>query len=161
MWAIPAQRLGDLGRSLLLSLCLVAPSQANLVVPADGAMVLSGGTTDLGCTDVAINGLVDLGSGTYFNVRNVFVGPSGVVERGSIRYSGKLTIEGSIVDVQLIASSPTDVACPGGVVAAVTPIPTMGKSMLAALAMLLLLPALVVLRARGARRNSEANGVKP
>lgn len=162
MWSITAHRSGDWGRSLLLALCIVAPATlANQIIPAGGTVLVSGGVFNLGCNDVAVNGLLDLGTGKYVNVRNVIVGPTGIIQRGSIRYSGTLTVDGTIdPSVELIANSPLDLACPGAV-AAVTPIPALGRSMLVALALLLLVPALRALRGRAApRRRSEANGAK-
>jgi hypothetical protein len=147
---------------LLLALCLVAPSTlANQVIPAGGRIVLSDGLFDLSCTDVAVGGLVDMGTGRYVNVRNVLVGPLGVIQRsGTIGYSGTLTIQGTIQpSVQMVVNPQTDLACPGPpviVTLEVKPTPALGNSMLVALAVLLLLLALLALRGQATPRPSSA-----
>jgi len=125
---------------LLLALCLVA-SQATMAdqfVPAGGRTVINSGLLDLACTDLYVAGVIDTGSGVYVNVRNVTVASSGTIQgSGSIHYSGALSVAGTVTpSVSLIVNPASDPVCPGPARAEV--IPTLGNSMLAALAMLLL-----------------------
>jgi len=164
MRAITASRIGDLQLLLLLALCLVVPAaMANQIIPAGGTAILHNGFYDLACTDLTVGGVLDTGSGTYVNVRNVTVASSGaILGAGAIRYSGALAVSGTIqASVQLIVNPPTNAACPGPPVMAseAKRVPTLVNSMLVALAMLLLLLALSALRGQvAARRGSEANG---
>jgi hypothetical protein len=108
--------------------------------------------------------VLDIGTGTYVNVHNVTVSSTGtILGSGAIRFSGTLSVTGTIQPtVQLIVNPPTNAACPGP--PPVTPseakrVPTLGNSMLVALATLLLLLALFALRGQVAsRRSSDANG---
>jgi hypothetical protein len=164
MWTTTARRFGDWGRSLLLALCIVAPvAMANQIIPAGGRTVLVNGFFNLACTDLTVGGVLDTGTGTYLNARNVTVGPSGLIQgSGTIRYSGTLSVSGTVLaSVKLVVNSPLNVDCPGpqapGKV--VNPTPTLGNSMLVALAMLMLLLALLALRGQAApRRRSDPDG---
>jgi hypothetical protein len=165
MRAITAPRFGDWGRFLLLALCLVAPAaMANQIIAAGGRTILVNGLVNLACTDLTVGGVLDTGTGTYVNVSNVTVGPSGVIQgAGTIRYSGKLSVNGTIqASVKLVVNPPSNAACPGpppAIAAIVNPAPTLSNSMLVALATLMLLLALFALRGQPApRRSSEANG---
>jgi hypothetical protein len=161
-----ARRFGDWGRLWLLALCFVAPATiASQIIPAGGKAILHDGFYNLGCTDLTIGGTLDLGTGTYVNVRNVTVASSGLIQgTGAIRYSGKLSVSGVVQPgVQLIVNLPTNVDCPGppatGPGKVVNPAPTLGSSMLVALATLVLLLALFALRGQAAsRRSSEEDG---
>jgi len=103
--------------------------------------------------------VLDTGSGSFANVHDLTVEPSGaILGTGTINYAGRLSISGTVAPgVNLVAVAPTSQLCPDGVIANVISIPTLGNAMLAALAMLLLLPALVVLGVRPARRRSTPN----
>ena len=126
---------------LLLALYLVAPAtMADQLIPAGGRTIVSNGLFDLACTDLSVAGVLDTGSGTYVNVRNVTVAPSGVIQgTGSIYYSGTLTVGGTVQpSVSLIVNPPSNLACPGSPRAEVAEvIPTLGNSMIVALALLL------------------------
>ena len=113
---------------------------ADQLVPAGGRTIVVNGLFDLACTDLSVAGVLDTGSGTYVNVRNVTVAPSGVIQgAGAIFYSGTLTIGGTIQPgVSLIVNPASDLACPGPGPARAEVIPTLGNSMIVALAMLLL-----------------------
>jgi hypothetical protein len=140
---------------LLLALCCVAPmAMAAQIIPAGGKTLVFSGLFDLACTDLTVGGVLDTGTGTYVNVRNVTVGPSGVIQgTGSINYSGTLTTSGTVQPgVKLVVNSPSNLACPG-------PVPTLGTSMLLALAMLLLgLAGLAMREQTVLRRHGESKG---
>jgi len=152
----------------LLALCFVAPAaMASQIIPAGGKAILHNGFYNLGCTDLTVGGMLDIGTGTYVNVSNLTVGSSGKIQgTGTIRYSGKLSVSGTIQgSVKLVVNPPSNAACPGPPPAvignAVNPAPALGSSMLVALATLMTLLALFALRGQvAARRNSDANGAK-
>jgi hypothetical protein len=150
---------------LLLALCLVAPAAvANQIIPAGGTAILHNGFYNLACTDLTVGGVLDIGTGTYVNVHNVTVASTGaILGSGAIRFSGTLSVTGTIQpSVQMIVNPPTNAACPGPppvTASEAKQVPTLGNSMLVALAMSLLLLALSTLRGRTAlRRSGEANG---
>lgn len=151
---------------LLVALCSVAtPAKAVQIVPAGGTAIVSNGVFNLACTDLTVAGVLETGTGTYVDVHNVTVGPSGVIQgAGTIRYSGTLTVTGTVQpDVKLLLNLPTNVACPGPrppEVAVVHPAPALDAPMLVLLAILLLLLALFALHGRTApQRNRVADGV--
>ncbi len=151
------RRFGAWGRLLLLALCLFAPaSMATQIIPAGGKAILHNGFYNLACTDLTVGGVLDIGTGTYLNVRNVTVASSGLIQgAGAIRYSGTLSVSGTVQgSVQLIVNPPTNVDCPGppttGTGKVVNPAPTLGNSMLVALAALILLLAFLALREQAA-----------
>jgi hypothetical protein len=164
--AITASRIGDLQLLLLLALCLVAPAvMASQIIPAGGKAILHDGFYNLACTDLTVGGVLDIGTGTYVNVHNVTVSSTGtILGSGAIRFSGALTVTGTIQpSVQLIVNPPTNAACPGPpppvTASEAKRVPTLGNSMLVALAMSLLLLALSRLRGRAAlRRRGEGDG---
>jgi hypothetical protein len=165
MRATTARRFGDWAHLLLLALCVVAPAaMANQIIPAGGKAILHDGFYNLSCTDLTVGGVLDLGTGTYINVHNVTVASTGtILGSGAIRFSGALSITGTIQpSVQLIVNPPTNAACPEPppvTASEAKRVPTLGNSMLVALATLLLLLALFALRGQVAsRRSSEANG---
>jgi hypothetical protein len=168
MRATNAHRFGDWGRSLLLALSLLAPAaMASQIIPAGGTAILHNGFYNLGCTDLTVGGMLDIGTGTYVNVSNLTVEASGGIQgTGTIRYSGKLSVSGTIQgSVKLVVNPPSNAACPGpppSVIGnVVNPAPALGSSMLVALATLMMLLALFALRVQAAaRRSSEANGAK-
>ena len=143
---------------LLLALCLVAPASiADQIIPVGGRTVVSNGLFDLACTDLSVAGVLDTGSGMYVNVRNVTVAPSGIIQGGgSIHYSGTLTINGTVQPgVRLIVNPPSNLTCPGP---RAEVIPTLGHSMIAVLALLLLWLASLAARVqetRSGRRESK------
>jgi len=151
---------------LLFALCLVAPTVlASQIIPAGGKAFLHNGFINLACTDLTVGGVLDIGTGTYVNVRNVTVASAGLIQGvGAIRYSGKLSVRGTVqAGVQLIVNPPTNVDCPGppatGPGKVVDPAPTLGSSMLVALATLVLLLALFALHGQASlRRSSEEHG---
>ena len=163
MQAHTVRRSGDGCCFLFLALALFAPTtRASQIIAVSGTTNLSSGFVNLACTDLTVAGVLDTGTGTYANVRNVTVTPSGIIQgAGSIRYSGTLSTQGTIQPgVQLIVNPPTNVACPGPLSVDPTAAPTLGNSMLVALATLLLLLAVSALRAQAVpRRQSEENGV--
>lgn len=127
----------------LVLLCGALPLvQAAQIVPAGGATYVYNGLFDLACTDLTVNGTLDIGTGTYVKVRNVVVGPTGVLQgNGTINYSGTLSSSGTVgPGVKLAVSA----ACVPASVA--QPIPALENSMLAALAALLLLLSGLVMR---------------
>ena len=153
------------GRFMLLGLCLLSPViLANQVIPTGGTGILFGGLFNLGCTDLNVGGVLETGTGTYVNVRNVTVVPGGIIQgTGTIRYSGTLSVTGTVQPgVKLIVNLPTNVACPGPpptIVAVVHPAPALNNFMQASLAALLLLMAFFALRRQAARpRSSAENG---
>ncbi len=145
---------------MLLALCCAAPPAiADQIIPVGGKTLVFNGLVDLACTDLTVVGVLDTGTGTYVNVRNVTVSPSGVIQgTGSINYSGALTVSGTIQpSVSLVVNPPSNLACPGP--GPVAEIPTLGKSMLVALVMLLLgLAGLAMREQRVLRRRGESNG---
>jgi hypothetical protein len=173
MQVAAAGRFGQWAPLLLLALCLVATTvMANQIIPVGGKTKLSNGFIDLACTDLTVGGVLDTGAGTYANVHNVTVAPSGAIQgAGSIKYSGTLSMHGTIQgSVQLIVNPPSNLACPGpptsggGGNPAPTPTPTpaLENSILVVLAMLLLLLALLTLRRQAVLvRHSEENGANP
>jgi hypothetical protein len=137
---ITERGIGGLAHLLLLALCCVAlPTKADHLIPAGSQMLVASGLADLACTNLIVGGVLDTGTGSYVNVRDVIVAPSGIVQgSGSIHYSGTLSNSGTIQpSVQLVVNPPTNQVCPGPGVAAER-IPTLGSAMLLALAMLLL-----------------------
>jgi hypothetical protein len=73
-------------------LLAVAPAAyADLIVPVGGSINLSGGVTDLACTDVIVGGTLDLGGGRLDNVRNLTIQAGGSVSLGS---AGSITLAG-------------------------------------------------------------------
>ena len=144
------------GRYVLLGLCLVSPAIfANQIISAGGTGILFGGLFNLGCTDLNVGGVLETGTGTYVNVRNVTVGSGGIIQgTGTIRYSGTLSVTGTVQPgVKLIVNLPTNVACPGPPpteVAVVHPAPALSNFMLVSLAALMLLLAFFALRRQGA-----------
>jgi hypothetical protein len=131
------------------------PAVANQVIPAGGATLVASGLVDLACTDLLVDGTLNTGTGTYVKVRNVTVGPTGVVlGNGTINYSGTLSNGGVIQPGVTMA---VNTACG---VPAELPIPTMSHWMLMALAGLLLCLAGAVLNGHGVlRRRGIARGV--
>lgn len=136
-------RHGAIRLALALALCGALPLvQAAQIVPAGGATYVYNGLFDLACTDLTVNGTLDIGTGTYVKVRNVVVGQNGVLQgNGTINYSGTLSSSGTVgPGVKLAVSA----ACVPASVA--QPIPALENSMLAALAALLLLLSGLVMR---------------
>jgi len=168
MRATTTRRFGDWRRPLLLALSLVAPlAMASQIIPAGGKAILHDGFYNLACTDLTVGGLLDIGTGTYVNVSNLTVGQSGSIQgTGTIRYSGKLSVGGTIQGtVNLVVNPPSNAACPGpppSVIGnVVNPAPALGNSMLVALAMLVMVLAIFALRGQAALRcSSEKNGAK-
>ena len=163
-----ARRFGDCGRLRLLALCFVAPAAlASQIIPAGGTAILHAGFYHLACTDLTVGGVLDIGTGRYVNVSNLTVGASGIIQgTGTIRYSGKLSVGGTIQGtVNLVVNPPSNAACPGpppSVIGnVVNPAPALGNSMLVALAMLVMVLAIFALRGQAALRcSSEKNGAK-
>jgi len=110
-------------------------------------------------TKRGVGGVLDTGTGSYINVRDVIVPRTGVIQgSGSIHCSGTLSNSGTIQpSVQLVVNPPTNQVCPGPGVA--ERIPTLGNEMLLALAMLLLGLAGQAMRAQVSQRrhSREAN----
>ena len=165
MRAATARRFGDWGRLRLLALCVVAPAaMASQIIPVGGKVILHNGFTNLSCTDLIVGGTLDIGTGTYVNVRNVTVASSGAIQgTGAIIYSGALSVSGTIQGtVRLVVNPPPNVACPAGPPLpgkVVNPAPTLSSSMLVALATLVLVLALFALRGQAAPRcRSEVDG---
>ena len=166
MRATTARRFGDWRRLRLLALCFVAPAaMASQIIPAGGKAILHDGFYNLACTDLTVGGVLDIGTGTYVNVHNVTVASSGaILGTGTIRYSGKLSVTRDDTSKRK-AGRESAVECGLSGAAAVgdgnvvNPAPTLGSSMLVALATLMMLLALFALRGQAApRRSSEANG---
>ena len=68
------------GLGLLLA---AAAAHADYVVPPGATIGLGGGSMDLGCTDVIVDGAFDLQGGTLTNVRHVQIGATGSLTLGS------------------------------------------------------------------------------
>lgn len=75
-----------------LWLALAAPAYAQLTIPSGGSSTLGGGSTDLACTDLIVDGSYDLGGGTLSGVRNVSIGAGGSLILGS---GGSITLAGN------------------------------------------------------------------
>ncbi|MBS0313136.1 MAG: hypothetical protein JSS05_02970 [Proteobacteria bacterium] len=75
MRALPALLAGVLAITSL-------NAAANIVVGADDRMSLGGGVADLGCTDVIVEGVFDLGGGALRGVRNVEIRAGGQLLAG-------------------------------------------------------------------------------
>ena len=73
-------RYAAAGLGLLLA---SATAQAQYVVPPGASIGLGGGSMDLGCTDVIIDGAFDLEGGTLTNVRHLQIGAAGSLALGS------------------------------------------------------------------------------
>jgi len=131
---------------------------ASQIIPAGGKAILHDGFYNLGCTDLTVGGTLDIGTGSYVNVRNVTVASTGAIQgTGAIRYSGTLSVSGTVeAGVQLIVNSPLNVNCPGpqapGKV--VNPAPALSSPMLVALSASMTLLAVFALRGRAAQRRS-------
>ena len=65
---------------LLLHSALAA---ADFIVPPNAIVTLSGGTLDLGCTDLIVAGTLQVGGGQVLNARHVTIQPSGALDGGS------------------------------------------------------------------------------
>ena len=68
-----------------------AAAHAQYVVPAGATMGLGGGTMDLACTDVIVDGTLDMQGDTFVNVRHVQIGAAGSLALGS----GSVTLAGN------------------------------------------------------------------
>ena len=69
-----------------------------LVVPAATTVGLGGGSMNLGCTDVILNGTLDLQGGTLTNVRHVQIAAGGslVLGSGSVSLAGNWSNAGTL-----------------------------------------------------------------
>ena len=76
--------------ALSLFVCAFS-AQAQVSVPASSSVQLSGGTLDLGGTDLQIGGTLGLGSGAIANARNVSTLSGGSLNAGS----GSVTLFGN------------------------------------------------------------------
>ena len=87
-------RFAAAGLGLLLA---SAAAHAQYVVPAGASIGLGGGAMDLGCTDVIVDGSLDLQGGTLTNVRHVQIGAAGslALGSGSVSLAGNWTNGGS------------------------------------------------------------------
>jgi hypothetical protein len=65
---------------LLLHSALAA---ADVIVPSNAIVNLNGSTLDLGCTDLVVAGMLQIGSGQVLNARNVTIQSGGVIVGGS------------------------------------------------------------------------------
>lgn len=141
------RRLAAVALTAALASGVCAPAGAAQVIPAGGAAFVYNGLYDLACTDLTINGTLDTGSGTYVKVRNISIGPGGVLQgNGSISYSGTLSNIGTLrPGVTLVVDS----ACG---TPPVQQIPTTSQWTLIALAGLLLCLASVKINGNGALR---------
>ena len=74
-----------------------AAAHAQYVVPAGATMGLGGGTMDLACTDVIVDGTLDMQGGTFTNVRHVQIGAGGslALGSGSVSLAGNWSNAGS------------------------------------------------------------------
>ena len=142
----------------VLALGVGVPAVANQVISAGGTTLVNNGLVDLACTDLSVDGTLDTGTGTYTKVRNITVGPTGVLQgNGTINYSGTLTNGGVIqAGVKLVVNTACGVPPP---VLPNLPIPTMSNWMLMALVGLLLCLAGAAMNGHGAlRRRGKARG---
>lgn len=81
-----SKRRGALPRWPIAGVCLLlatAVAHADYVVPAGASFGLGGGSMDLGCTDVIVDGAFDLQGGSLTNVRHVQIGAAGSLALGS------------------------------------------------------------------------------
>jgi hypothetical protein len=81
-----AYRSGDAFFRALIVLCLLfcaSSAHADFVVPAGASVSLGGGTIDLGCTDLSVDGNQQINSGSMLNTRNVSVQSGGILDGGS------------------------------------------------------------------------------
>ena len=89
----------------VLTLGVGVPAVANQVISAGGTTLVNNGLVDLACTDLSVDGTLDTGTGTYTKVRNITVGPTGVLQgNGTINYSGTLT-NGGVVTINASQTS--------------------------------------------------------
>ncbi len=107
---VPSLRRTAVGAGLLL--CAVA-AHADLVVPAATTVGLGGGSMNLGCTDVILNGTLDLQGGTLTNVRHVQIAAGGslVLGSGSVSLAGNWSNAGTLNAGTGTVSIVDDAAC--------------------------------------------------
>ncbi len=138
----------SLRRALPVLAILVLPAGADVVVPANGSLATLGGALALACTDLVVQGTVELEAGSITQVRDVVVMPGGVLVGGT----GSLTLSRNFVvqpGGQFLAQGATvayDTECGPGRTTAV-PVPAPHGALLAWLA-----AALALLGAAQARR---------
>ncbi|CAM5789954.1 MAG: IPTL-CTERM sorting domain-containing protein [Burkholderiales bacterium] len=96
-----SKRRGALPRWPIAGACLLfatAVAHADYVVPAGASSGLAGGSMDLACTDVIVDGAFDLQGGTLTNVRHVQIGAAGslTLSSGSISLAGNWSNGGTL-----------------------------------------------------------------
>lgn len=72
----------------ILCLTLTPPAQAQLTVGTGGSVDLGGGSANLGCTDLVVNGAMHIGNATLASVRNVDFAGTLDGGSGSLLFSG-------------------------------------------------------------------------
>ncbi|HKX55994.1 MAG TPA: hypothetical protein VJN01_07835, partial [Xanthomonadales bacterium] len=91
--------------AVLLSVASGPVFAFGLTIGPNDIYSLAAGTTDLGCGDLIVEGVLNLDSGTFNNVRAVVIQPGGTVNggTGTINKSGILTNQGTFneEDVQV------------------------------------------------------------
>ncbi|MBN8556832.1 MAG: IPTL-CTERM sorting domain-containing protein [Proteobacteria bacterium] len=116
----PAGHAPSLRRAVIaVSLLVAATAHADYVVPAGATVGLGGGSIDLGCTDVIVDGTLDLQGGTLTNVRHVQIGAGGnlLLGGGSASLAGNWSNTGAFNAGTGAVNIIDDVACaPGSLV---------------------------------------------
>lgn len=131
---------------VLAALLVAASAQAQWVIPAGSGWDMGGGSSDLGCTDLIVEGALTVGSGgSITGVRNVVIAASGSLDLagGTIQLSQQWTAQGlftagggQVVRVDGGAACPA--AGPlGPLDFSPKPVPATSPGMLAVLALLL------------------------
>lgn len=94
--ATPRRRVAARIAASIVSVALAAPALADLDVPSGGSQDLAGGSMDLACTDVVIDGTLKLSGGSLLNVRHLTLGAGGAIDAdtGTIQIGGNWTNNG-------------------------------------------------------------------
>ncbi len=135
---LACRRLTRLCSAGLLVVAVATSASADETIGAGGVVSLSGGSLDLGCTDLFIAGTLNLDQGTLLNVRNLSVLPGGVLNGGSGSFSvaGDFTVNpAGQYNPEGATALPGNPACAEP---APAPVPAMGAGGLIALLAVLL-----------------------
>lgn len=96
----PPKRLRNSWRYVapLVAAMAMGSAHADFLIPAGSSIELGGGSSDLGCTDLLVEGTLVLGAGgAITGVRNVLISPGGTLslDGGTVQLSQQWTNQGT------------------------------------------------------------------